>query len=164
MKHVYFSFFVGIMLLILGATLGHTAMINQTGTASWYGDYHQGRLTADGERFNMHRLTAAHRSYPFGTILRVTNTKCGKSVLVKVNDRGPYHGNRILDMTKEAARRIDMLKTGTSNVKIHVVRYPKNKEPYHHRTVRKKHPHVRTKHHRHKPAIRKHKHHRGRHK
>ncbi|KOC58542.1 RlpA-like protein [Habropoda laboriosa] len=120
----------------LGATLGHGSMLNQSGTASWYGEYHQGKLTADGERFNMRRLTAAHRSYPFGTILRVTNTKCGKSVLVKVNDRGPYHGNRILDMTKEAARRIDMLKMGTSHVKIHVVSYPKHKEPYHHKTAK----------------------------
>ena len=164
MKHIYFSFFVGIALLILGATLGHATMINQVGTASWYGEYHQGRLTADGERFNMHRLTAAHRSYPFGTILRVTNTKCGKSVLVKVNDRGPYHGNRVLDMTKEAARRIDMLKMGTSQVKIHVVRYPKKKEPYHHRMAKRKHYHAKVKHHRHKTAIRKHQHHRGRHR
>lgn len=162
MKHIYFSLFIGISLLILGATLGHGSMLNQSGTASWYGEYHQGKLTADGERFNMRRLTAAHRSYPFGTILRVTNTKCGKSVLVKVNDRGPYHGNRILDMTKEAARRIDMLKMGTSHVKIHVVSYPKHKEPYHHKTAKvRKHKSIHRHMHR---KTHKHYRHRGHHR
>lgn len=82
------------------------------GLASWYGPYFHGRLTATGEIFDQHELTAAHPSLPFGTYLRVTNLDNGKSVVVRINDRGPYFDNRVLDLSHEAARRIGSLQEG----------------------------------------------------
>jgi peptidoglycan lytic transglycosylase len=78
-----------------------------SGTASWYGKRFHRRKTANGERYNMHANTAAHRKLPFGTILRVTNKNSGLSTLIRVNDRGPYVGKRILDLSKKAAIDID---------------------------------------------------------
>lgn len=92
------------------------------GKASWYGDRFQGRRTASGEAFNQYALTAAHRSLPFGTRLRVTNVKNGKAVIVKVNDRGPFVGNRVLDLSKEAAARINMLMSGIAKVQVEVLK------------------------------------------
>lgn len=88
------------------------------GTASYYGPGFHGRRTANGERFNMHGLTAAHRSLPFGTRLRVTNEKNGRSVVVRVNDRGPFHGRRIIDLSRGAASAIDMVDDGLARVRI----------------------------------------------
>lgn len=76
----------------------------QVGEASWYGPGFHGRLTASGERFNMHALTAAHRTLPLPSYVRVTHVGNGRSVVVKVNDRGPYHGNRIIDLSYAAAQ------------------------------------------------------------
>lgn len=90
----------------------------QSGSASWYGPGFHGRKTASGERFNMYAYTAAHRYLPLGSRIRVTNVETGKSIVVKVNDRGPYHGNRILDLSKAAARSLGMIKSGTCNVKL----------------------------------------------
>ena len=90
----------------------------QSGRASWYGPGFHGRKTASGERFNMYGMTAAHRYLPLGTKVRVTNMDTGKSIVVKVNDRGPYHGNRILDLSKAAARSLGMIKSGTCKVKL----------------------------------------------
>lgn len=95
--------------------------VYQSGNSSWYGKAHHGKKTASGERFNMYALTAAHRKLPLGTMVRVTNVANGKSVVVKVNDRGPYHGNRILDVSKGVADKLDMLKTGTAKVTIEVL-------------------------------------------
>lgn len=92
--------------------------IHQVGTASWYGPRFYGRKTASGEIFTKHQLTAAHRTLPFGTKLLVTNTKTGESVVVKVNDRGPFHGNRIIDLSHAAAERISLLKAGVCKVTI----------------------------------------------
>jgi rare lipoprotein A len=78
-----------------------------SGTASWYGKRFHNRKTANGERYNMHANTAAHKKLPFGTILRVTNEKSGISTLIRINDRGPYVGRRILDLSKKAAVDID---------------------------------------------------------
>lgn len=74
---------------------------------SWYGPGFHGRLTANGERYNMHALTAAHKSLPFGTIVRVTNKRNGKSVDVRINDRGPYVHGRVIDLSKAAHQAID---------------------------------------------------------
>lgn len=82
------------------------------GTASWYGPYFHGRLTAAGEIFNQDDFTAAHPSLPFDTFLKVTNLANGKSVVVRINDRGPYVGNRTLDLSREAARCLDSEHTG----------------------------------------------------
>ncbi|HIK28050.1 MAG TPA: septal ring lytic transglycosylase RlpA family protein [Oscillatoriaceae cyanobacterium M7585_C2015_266] len=82
------------------------------GSASWYGPYFHGRLTATGETFNQNELTAAHPSLPFDTYLKVTNLKNGKQVIVRVNDRGPYVDDRILDLSREAARSLNSLEAG----------------------------------------------------
>ena len=89
-----------------------------TGRASYYGERFRGRRTASGERFDPDALTAAHRTLPFGTRIRVTNERNGRSVVVRVTDRGPFHGSRILDLSKGAARRIGMVQSGTARVRI----------------------------------------------
>ena len=93
----------------------------ETGKASWYGKAHQGKRTASGERFDMHALTAAHRTLPFGTIVRVTDLKNGKSVNVRINDRGPFHHDRIIDLSYEAARKLGFVERGTARVEVVVV-------------------------------------------
>lgn len=92
------------------------------GPASYYGNELAGRPTASGERFDPGRLTAAHRTLPFGTRLRVTNLRNGQSVVVRVNDRGPFSGNRVLDLSQEAARQIGMLRQGTARVRMEVLK------------------------------------------
>ncbi len=89
--------------------------------ASWYGA-EQGRSTASGERFDFHALTAAHRHLPFGTIIRVTNTLNGRSVDLRINDRGPWRHNRILDVTDAAADVLQMKQAGTVPVVIEVLK------------------------------------------
>jgi rare lipoprotein A len=91
------------------------------GIASWYGEKFHGRRTSNGEIFDMRKLTCAHKSLPFGTILLVTNLDNDKSVLVKVNDRGPFVRGRIIDLSKAAAIEIGLLKTGTARVKIEIL-------------------------------------------
>lgn len=83
------------------------------GVASWYGKRFNGRRTASGERFNKNELTCAHRWLPFGSLVRVTNTNNGESVIVRVNDRGPYIGRRIIDLSDAAARKIGMIGCAT---------------------------------------------------
>ncbi|MDO4724908.1 MAG: septal ring lytic transglycosylase RlpA family protein [Comamonadaceae bacterium] len=90
----------------------------QTGVASWYGDKFHGRLTANGERYNMNALTAAHRSLPFGTKVCVRSLLNGKEVLVRINDRGPYAGQRIIDLSRAAAERLGMVSLGLKNVSL----------------------------------------------
>ena len=82
---------------------------------SWYGPGFNGRLTANGERFNQNNLTAAHRTLPFGTRLKVCYQRCA---VVRVNDRGPYHGNRNLDISKGAADRIGLTNSGVGRVRV----------------------------------------------
>jgi rare lipoprotein A len=89
-----------------------------SGRASYYGEAFRGRRTASGERFDPDGLTAAHRTLPFGTRLRVTNERNDQSVVVRVTDRGPFHGARIIDLSKGAARRIGMVRSGTARVRI----------------------------------------------
>ena len=97
---------------------------SQNGVASWYGRQFHGRKTASGERFDMNALTAAHRSLPLNCYIRVTTNNNGKSVIVKVNDRGPFHGNRVLDLSYGAAKRIGLTDAGTTNVNIERVDGP----------------------------------------
>ncbi len=94
------------------------------GIASYYGKQYHGRKTASGERFNMHELTAAHRTLPFGTNLKVTNLANDRSVVVRVNDRGPFKRDRILDVSLEAARRLQMVTAGTTRVRIEPLNQP----------------------------------------
>jgi rare lipoprotein A len=92
------------------------------GKASYYGEKFHGRQTASGEIFNMYALTAAHQTLPFGTQIQVTNMKNNKSVIVRINDRGPFTGGRILDLSYRAAREIQMIASGTVEVKIKIIR------------------------------------------
>ena len=93
----------------------------QVGMASWYGPGFAGKLTANGERFNPKEMTAAHRTHKFGTKLRVTNLANGKSVVVRVNDRGPFAKKRVIDVSQEAARRLDMIDSGVAKVRIEIL-------------------------------------------
>lgn len=92
-----------------------------TGSASWYGGKFHGRKTSNGERYNQDGMTAAHRTLAFGTKLLVTNRKTGKSCVVKVNDRGPYVGNRVIDLSRGAARQLNMLSAGVGVVDVLVL-------------------------------------------
>ena len=109
---------------IWAATAGaHGTATVQTsqGTASWYGPGFHGRLTANGERFDQNEMTAAHRKLPFGTRVRVTNPTNGRSVVVRINDRGPFAGQRVIDLSRGAAERIGLLHRGVGTVKIEVL-------------------------------------------
>ena len=94
---------------------------NETGVASWYGGYFHGRTAADGSIYDMYLFTAAHKSLPFGSIVKVTNLKNSTSCVVKITDRGPFIDGRIIDLSKVAAKEIGMLDSGISNVKIEVI-------------------------------------------
>ena len=91
------------------------------GYASWYGPGFHGRRTASGEIFNMYDYTAAHRTLPFGTRVKVTNLKNGRSVIVRINDRGPAKKNRIIDLSYQAAKKIDMIRDGIVKVRVEVI-------------------------------------------
>jgi len=93
----------------------------QTGIASWYGPDFHGGPTASGERYDMHTLTAAHPSLPFGTFVRVTNLQNGRDVIVRVNNRGPFRKYRIIDLSKEAARQLGMVGSGIAKVRVEVL-------------------------------------------
>jgi rare lipoprotein A len=92
----------------------------ETGMISYYADKFHGRKTASGERFDKNGFTAAHRSLPFRTRVKVTNLENGKSVVVEVTDRGPYSSNRILDLSPAAARKISLMGTGTAKATVTV--------------------------------------------
>ena len=91
------------------------------GVASYYAHEFDGRTTANGEVYDMNALTAAHRSFPFGTLLRITNVENGKSVVVRVNDRGPFVEGRIIDLSLGAAKAVGMIQHGTTMVKIDIL-------------------------------------------
>lgn len=91
------------------------------GRASWYGPNFAGKRTANGEIFDPSHLTAAHQTLPFGTQVRVTNLNNGRSVVVRINDRGPFVGRRIIDLSRRAAERIDMIGTGTAPVRLEIL-------------------------------------------
>ncbi|WDE03858.1 septal ring lytic transglycosylase RlpA family protein [Thalassomonas viridans] len=94
------------------------AGFSQTGIASWYGKKFHGHLTSNGEIYDMYAMSAAHKNLPLPTYAKVTNLSNNKSVIVRVNDRGPFHENRIIDLSYSAAYKLDMLKTGTAKVEI----------------------------------------------
>jgi len=91
------------------------------GVASYYGREHQGKKTANGEIFNMNKLTAAHRSLPFGSQVKVTTLSNQRSVIVRISDRGPYYQGRIIDLSQAAAERLEMIKSGITNVKVEIL-------------------------------------------
>ncbi len=98
-----------------------TFSFTQTGTASWYGPNFHGKKTANGETFDMYEMTAAHRTLQMPSIARVTNLENGRSVVVRINDRGPYSKGRVLDLSKKAAQELGFIGNGTTQVKIQVL-------------------------------------------
>lgn len=96
------------------------------GDASWYGQKFHGHLTANGEIYNMYDMTAAHKTLPLPSFVRVTNEENGKQAIVRVNDRGPFHSERVIDLSWAAAKKLDVLKTGTTKVKLEVIHVDEN--------------------------------------
>lgn len=94
----------------------------QVGTASWYGAYFQGKETASGEPYNMYDLTAAHMQLPLGTFVKVTNLRNGRSVVLRINDRGPVVDGRIIDVSYNAAKALDFKARGLQRVRLDVVK------------------------------------------
>jgi rare lipoprotein A len=103
------------------AYYGRSALFVKRGAASFYADSFAGRRTANGERYDPNAYTAAHRSLPFGSILRIVHEKSGAWVLVRVNDRGPYARGRIIDLSRQAARRLSILHEGVARVRLEVL-------------------------------------------
>jgi rare lipoprotein A len=99
-------------------------LLTETGLASWYGAPYHNRRGSNGEIYNMHAMTAAHRTLPLGSIVRVTNLKTGQSGLVRITDRGPFVEGRILDVSYAAAKRLDIWQPGVASVKLEVMQTP----------------------------------------
>jgi rare lipoprotein A len=101
---------------------GESPSVHQlTGVASYYADEFHGRPTANGEEYDMHAMTAAHQTLPFNTTVRVTNLTTGTAVTVRINDRGPFKDNRVIDLSLEAAKRLGMIAKGTVPVRLDVL-------------------------------------------
>lgn len=111
-------------LLVVTLSFASIAPSFAASVASWYGPRFHGKMTANGEIFNQNALTAAHKKFRMGSTVRVTNVSNGKTVDVCINDRGPYHGNRVIDLSRAAAKRIGMLSSGTARVKLEVIHKP----------------------------------------
>jgi rare lipoprotein A len=112
------------------ATAGAGQAYRETGVASWYGKDFQGRKTASGETFDMYGMSAAHRTLPLGTVIRVTNLDNYKSITLKVNDRGPFVINRVIELSYGAARELDFVARGTVAVKIETLELFDNTASY----------------------------------
>lgn len=115
---------LAILLIGCGAHLGRDARPGdiEEGEASWYGRRHHGHLTASGQRFDMFDLTAAHRALRFGSVVQVENLRNGLTVVVRINDRGPFIHGRIIDLSQAAAERLAMLRAGVVPVRIRLLR------------------------------------------
>ena len=103
---------------------GATPLATETGRASWYGPPYHNRRGSNGEVYNMHAMTAAHRTLPLGSIVRVTNLKTGHTALVRITDRGPFIPGRVLDLSLAAARKVDIYQPGVAEVKVEVMQTP----------------------------------------
>lgn len=112
------SFYILLLVLIVGVSSCGPAKQTEHGEASYYHNKYRGKKTASGEKFRQYKRTAAHKTLPLGTKVRVTNLNNGKKVRVTINDRGPFIEGRIIDLSRKAARKVDMLKDGVAPVKI----------------------------------------------
>jgi rare lipoprotein A len=135
-KHILFLFTTVIILSSCSSAVRFTSEQHPTygnyddaeivtvmyGKASYYADKFEGRATSSGETFRNSGLTAAHKSLPFGTLVRVTNLENNKQVVVKINDRGPFVAGRVIDLSKKAAEEIDMIRQGVVEVKLEVLK------------------------------------------
>lgn len=119
---LFFTLFISLFITLGANAVDFHKGYKEAGTASYYGKKFHGRLTANGEKFNMHALTAAHKSLPFNTLVKVTDVSTGRYIMVRINDRGPFIKGRTIDLSKGAARELGMLKKGVANVEIELVR------------------------------------------
>lgn len=112
--------------LVALVTVGvaHTWGYDQVGIASWYGPGFHGERTSSGEIYDMHEMTAAHKSLPFGTIVKVVDLTSGNSVVVRITDRGPFIPGRIIDLSKAAAQELEIIDTGTARVGLTILHWP----------------------------------------
>ncbi|MBQ0040100.1 MAG: septal ring lytic transglycosylase RlpA family protein [Treponema sp.] len=123
------KFFIFLLSVFFLSAVHGLELYKGSATCSYYAEKFHGRKTANGERFNMYDLTCAHKSLPFNTVLRVTNLANGKTVDVRINDRGPFVADREVDLSKAAASKIGMIKTGTAKCRIEIVkRGPETKQ------------------------------------
>lgn len=123
-RRVFAGFMGGLFLIglcVLSAEAQAEKAFRQTGTASWYGAWHHGKVTANGEAFDMFAMTAAHKTIPLGALVKVTRKDSGKSLVVRINDRGPYKKRRIIDLSYAAAKSLAMKRKGVTWVTIEVV-------------------------------------------
>jgi rare lipoprotein A len=97
---------------------------HETGIASWYGPGFDGNRTANGEVYDMNGISAAHKTLPFGTVVRVIDLETGRSIVVRINDRGPFIEGRIIDLSKGAAEKLGMVERGIIQVGLRIVRWP----------------------------------------
>ena len=118
---------LGKIYTIMPSSLGYL----EIGIASWYGKKFHGRLTAMGEVYDMYGVTAAHKTLPLNTVCRVTNLSNNKSLILRINDRGPYIAGRILDCSYGAAKKLDFIQQGTTDVKIEVIEWGDGKYMQH---------------------------------
>ncbi|MBS3736623.1 MAG: septal ring lytic transglycosylase RlpA family protein [Candidatus Bipolaricaulota bacterium] len=118
---------LGVSLIAAGIIIGLTSSPGggyyQTGTASWYGPNFQGNPTANGEVFDMNELTAAHKSLPFNTRVKVVDLSSGNEVVVRINDRGPFIKGRIIDLSRRAAEKLGIIDSGTAKVGLKIVKW-----------------------------------------
>jgi rare lipoprotein A len=119
-----------VVVLLLASAVVATAEPDLEGLASWYGGKFHGRLTSSGEVFDTNTMTAAHKTLPFGTMVKVTNLENGKSAVVKINDRGPFVEGRIIDLSRAAAEEIGMVGSGVARVSLTIVAFATNAELY----------------------------------
>ena len=120
-----------IIFLFIGISQPILAQTNDTqkGQASWYGSKYHGKPTSSGELYNKNKMTAAHKTLPFGTKVKVTNLENNESVIVRINDRGPFVGDRIIDVSEVAARKLEFHDQGVGNVKVEVLELPMDYNP-----------------------------------
>lgn len=103
---------------------GSVALTSETGKASWYGPPYHNRRASNGEVYNMNAMTAAHRTFPLGSIVRVTNVKTGSTALVRITDRGPFIPGRVVDLSLAAARKLDVYRPGVAEVRVELMQAP----------------------------------------
>ena len=120
-----FLYLLGSALLIgLAVGLAFYGPYYEVGIASWYGPGFDGNLTANGEVYDMNGVSAAHKTLPFGTIVRVVDLETGRSVVVRINDRGPFIKGRIIDLSKGAAEKLGLIDKGITKVGLRILRWP----------------------------------------
>lgn len=124
MKEWTFYLLTGVALIGLALLYSLFGPYYEVGIASWYGPGFDGNYTANGEIYDMNGISAAHKTLPFGTIVRVVDLETGKSVVVRINDRGPFIEGRIIDLSKGAAEKLGIIDKGIARVGLRIVRWP----------------------------------------